>query len=504
MTEPSLKDRTARGLLWSFLQNGAMQLLNVVFGIVLGRLLSRSEYGLVGEVTIFSSIAAALQESGFIAALINRKNATREDYNSVFWFNFGVSVILYIVLWFCAPLIANYFHQPELLWLSRYIFLGFVLASLGVAARARLYKELRMKQLSILSVVGLALSGIVGITMALLGCSYWSLATQSLVFVASTSLMCLWAARFRPTFSFSFRPIREMFGFSCKLLLTNIFNCVNNSIFALVFGRIYTSVEVGTYSQADKWNKMGSQLITGMVQGVAQPTFVQVGDDQGRLQRAFRKMLRFTAFISFPAMFGLAFIAPQLIPLLLGDKWLPSAHLMQLLCVAGAVLPIATLYYQLLISRGRSTTYMWNILAQGILILLLLFCVKTFAWELKFPDEMGHFCKISPSALTFSGIRLMVLSYVLVTIGWLFVWHYFLWREIRLPLRHALKDIPPFALLAALAIAAAYFVTLPVSNRLALMLLRIVLTAAFYLLALWLLHANILRESLSYLLHRKP
>lgn len=494
-TNDTLKSKTARGLFWGLMNNGAVQLLNLVFGIILMNQLQRSDYGLAGEVAIFSTIAAALQESGFISALINRKNASHEDYNSVFWFNVTCSLLIYIILWFCAPLIVRFFDEPELLWLSRYAFLGFFVASFSITPRAILMKQLRVKEQTVITVISLLISGIVGVTMALLHMSYWSIVTQATVYVGCVSLLSWHYSGFRPSLRFSFRPIREMFTFSCKLLVTNIFNCINNSIFALVFGRFYTKDEVGTYTQADKWNKMGSQLITGMVQSVAQPMFVQVGDEQERLRRAFRKMLRFTSFVAFPTMLGLALVAPQLIVIAGGIRWLPSAQLMQLLCVAGAFMPVTALYSNFLISRGRSGIYMWNILAQGILVLGVLCAVKYFDWQLDF-----HLFTLP---IRLEGIRLMVVSYVVIYIAWLLSWHYFLWREIRLSLTAMLHDLLPFLLAAAAVMAATWFLTRSIHHIVALLLVRILLAAVLYFLTMWLTRAAILRESLSYLLKKK-
>jgi len=151
--ESSLKEKTAKGLMWGMMNNGVMQLLNIVFGIVLARLLSDGDYGLAGELAIFTAIASTLQESGFISALTNRKNATKEDYNSVFWFNVGCSAVMYSILWFCAPLIVRFFNEPELLWLSRYAFLGFFLASFSITPRAILFKQLKVKEQTICGVV---------------------------------------------------------------------------------------------------------------------------------------------------------------------------------------------------------------------------------------------------------------------------------------------------------------------------------------------------------------
>lgn len=487
----SLKDKTAKGLLWGMANNGATQLLNVVFGIILARILSQEDYGLASELAIFSAIAAALQESGFISALTNRKNATHVDYNSVFWFNISVSAFLYVVLWFCAPLIVKFFGDPELLWLSRYAFLGFFFASFSITPRAILFKQLRVKEQAIVGVIALLVSGIVGITMAVCGMSYWSIVTQAMVYVTVVSILSWKYSGFRPSRHFSLQPIREMFGFSCKLLITNIFNCINNKLFTLVFGYFYTKKMVGTYDQADKWNKMGSQLITGMVQGVAQPMFVQVGDDQKRLQRAFRKMLRFTSFIAFPALFGLALVAKEFIVIAVGEKWLGSAEMMQMLCIAGAFMPITALYFNFLISRGRSDVYMWNIIAQGLVMLAFLVAVKQFDWTFALHTSFFSFC--------LSDVRLMVVCYVSIYILWLLIWHAFLRREIHLSYFNAIKDVLPFALIAAATMLVTGFLTRSIENIYLLLALRVLMAAIIYLTAIWLSGAKIFKECVSYL-----
>ena len=491
METQNLKERTAKGLFWSFANNGLMQVLNLVVGIVLGRLLCEADYGLAGEVAVFTAIAAALQESGFISALINRKNATREDYNSVFWFNVTVSMVMYIILWFCAPLLVWYFHEPELLWLSRYAFLAFFFASFSIAPRSHFYKNLMMKEQTIINIIALLVSGCVGVVMALCGMTYWSLVTQNILFILTVSVLTWKISGFRPMLHFQWQPIREMFGFSCKLLITNIFNTLNNSIFALLLGNFFTKNEVGRYQQADKWNKMGSSLIMGMVQSVAQPMFVQVENDSEHLVRAFRKMLRFTSLLAFPAMLGLSLVAREFIMITVGAKWLPSAELMQMLCVAGAFMPLAALYYNFLISRGRSNIYMWNIVVQGLLVLSLL-CAIHFL-HLHFQVSIFN-CHID-----FVGVRLMVLTYVVVYMAWMFVWHGFVHREVGLRLTDALKDILPFLLIAAVSMGVTGWLTNGIANVVLLLIVRIVVAATLYLGLVWLTGAQILRESIQFI-----
>lgn len=181
-----------------------------------------------------------------------------------------------------------------------------------------------------------------GVTLAYLGFSYWGYATQSIVYVA-VNTACYWHfTRWRPTLQFSLAPIKEMFGFSGKLLITNIFNHINNNLFSVILGKYYSKIEVGYYNQSNKWCGMGQQFILGMINGVAQPVLAKISEDTDRQQRVFRKMLRFTAFISFPAMLGLGIIAEELIVISITDKWYSSVSIMQILCISGALSPLPT------------------------------------------------------------------------------------------------------------------------------------------------------------------
>ena len=209
----SLKEKTAKGLFWGGLSNGAQQLLNLVFGIFLARLLTTEDYGMVGMLTIFSLIASSLQEGGFISALNRKKNATHKDYNAVFWTCSLFSLSIYLLLFFCAPLIASFYEEPRLVPLARYIFLGFFITSLGIAPRAVLFRNMQVRQQSIVAFVSLLLSGIVGVTMAACGFAYWGIATQTLVYVSLFTSMTFYYAKWHPTLPVDFSPIREMFGF---------------------------------------------------------------------------------------------------------------------------------------------------------------------------------------------------------------------------------------------------------------------------------------------------
>lgn len=479
MSESSLKEKTAKGLFWGGFSNGAQQLLNLAFGIVLGRLLDASDYGMVGMLTIFSAIASALQEGGFVSALTNRKEVCHKDYNAVFWFSILCSITIYILLFFAAPLIADFYKIPELIPLSRFSFLGFVIASMSIAPRAYLFKNLKIKETTLISISSLGISGTVGILLAANGFAYWGMATQSITFVTVMTILNFYFSHWRPKLEFDLKPIREMIGFSSKLIITNIFNIINNNLFSVLLGKFYSAQEVGNFAQANKWNGMGHTLITGMINGIAQPVFTSVVDDRARQLAIFRKLLRFTAFISFPAMLGLSLVSKELIVITVGAKWLPSAYILQILCIWGAFIPIINLFSNLIISRGHSSIYMWNAICLSVLQLIAV-------------------CGMYPY-----GLEWMLRIFVIINISWLFVWFGFVRREIQLTLYAMLKDLSPYLLLSATLVIGTYYVTLPIENLYLSMAAKVALVAGFYALILWRLQSVIFRESIEFLLKKK-
>lgn len=475
----SLKEKTARGLFWGGISNSLYQLLGLFFGIFLARLLTPDDYGMIGMLTIFSAVANSIQESGFTQALTNRKDAGQDDYNAVFWFSLCTGGVLYLLLFFCAPLIANFYHTPALVPLARFLFLGFLISSAGTAHNAILFKNLMVKEKAKAMLTALTVSGTLGVIMAYYGMAYWGIATQNVVYIFTFNLLLWHYSPWRPTWSFHFQPIREMLPFSIKLLITNVFHFVNDNIFSVLLGRFYTKQEVGYYTQANKWTNMGHTLITGVVNSVSQPIMVEAGANPDQQRKVFRKMLRFTAFISFPLMFGLALIAPEFITIAITDKWLPSAAIMQILCIWGAFLPINYIYTNQLISKGKSNVYMWNTIIQNLVQLLVLLLTVSY------------------------GIYVMAAIYVTINILWLFVWHYFVWQLIRITLWNVMKDITPYLSITAISLTAGYFAAKAFSNIYICLINKIVVTALVYIIILWSSKSVIFHESINFLLKRR-
>lgn len=476
--EGGLKEKTAKGLLWGALNSGSTQLLNLIFGIFLGRLLTPAEYGIVGVLSIFTLIAGNLQSSGFTQALVNLKAPRNEDYTAVFWFNTLTSFVLYALLFLSAPLIARFFHQPCLVEVSRFVFLSFVISSFGIAHNAYMTKNMMNRELAIIGAIALLCSGGVATFLAFYGFSYWSLAWQQIIYITVLNIGRYYYTPWRPSWHFTFEPVRKMFGFSVKILITNIINTLSNNILTLLFGRLYPIKAVGDYSQAYKWNTMASAFVANAVGQVAQPVLASVKEEHGRSVRVFRKMLRFTAFLSFPAMFGLAIISNEFILLTIGKRWLDAVPLLQMLCIGGAFVPFYTLYQNIAISNGRSDFYMFCNIAQIVLQLVII----AFFYHL--------------------GINTMVMVYTLFTIAWLFVWQWIAHHIIGLRFWEVIKDVMPTLCIALLVMATTYFVTLPLHHLLLLLICRILIAALLYAAIMKVLHVEMMDELLLFIKRR--
>lgn len=475
----TLKEKTAKGLFWGGLNNGVQQLLNLLFGIFLARLLSQSDYGIIGMIAIFSSLATTLQGGGFASAINRKKDVCHDDYNAVFWTSVSISAAIYIILYVCSPLIADFYGMPELIPLSRYTFLGFLIASVGIAPAAYMFRNMMVREMAILQISSIFIAGVVGTIMAYSGFSYWGLATQNNICILVGAVMYYYFTGWRPSLKIRLSPIRGMLAFSSKLIITNIFNIINANIFSVILGKKYLPRDVGNYTQANKWNNMGSSFISGMLSNVAQPVFARVNDDKERQKRVFRKLLRFTAFISFPAMFGLALVAKEFIVILLTEKWLESALMMQMLCIAGAFAPLSSLFSNLIITRGHSTTYMWCSIALCLIQLLAVIL------------SAGY------------GIERMIQCYVIINIVWLFVWHYYTHQEICLRLSELIKDVSPYFLLTLLIVAAAAQLTVNIANIYLSLVLKVVFVTVSYFISLWLLGSTIFQDLITAIKNRE-
>lgn len=478
MTEQTLKEKTAKGLFWGGVSSGAQQILSFIFGIILARVLNPADYGIVGVLAIFTMIASTIQDSGFSVALINKKDFVDDDYNAVFWFNIVVGLIIYLILFTLAPLISNFYEIPELCSLSRFLFLGCLFSGMGIAQNAVLSKKLMIKEKTKVDILSLFISGVIGIGMALSGFGYWGLAVQSVVYVLVGTVLKWYYSPWKPTLNFNLYPLKVMFRFSITLFFTNIISQISNNIFSVLLGKLYNVKLVGYYSQGYKWMVMGHGFVGNIMNSVSHPVLAQIQNDIAYQKKVFRKMVRFGAFLSFPLLWGLAFVANEFVCVTVGDKWLPSVPFLQLFCLWGGFAYLWNLYINLLYTQGKSNIYMFGIILVSVMQLVVL---GTFA---------SH------------GVYIMLCMYLLIYFVGLFIGHFYIRKIADISFKEIVCDIAPYLTVALFSFFIAWLLTICVDNVYLLLMLKILISVIVYTTILWLCKSVILKESVMFILDK--
>lgn len=340
--------------------------------IVMARLLTPKDYGLVGMVAIFIAVAQSLVDSGFSQALIRKQNRTETDNSTVFYFNIVVGILLYLVLFAIAPLVADFYDSPELTALMRVVCLSVVLNSFVVVQRALLTVNIDFKTQAKASLTAAVVSGIIGIGMAYSGFSYWSIVAQQLVNLGLNTLLLWIFARWRPRWIYSWGAFRELFTFGSKLMVSGLLDVVYRNMYLLVIGKVFTASSLGYYTRANQFAEFPSSNLTGIMQRVTYPVLCQIQDDDERLAQIYRRFLRLSAFLIFPLLVGLSAVAEPFVLLLLKEQWLFAATLLQIICFAMMWYPIHAINLNLLQVKGRSDLFLrLEIIKKTIAVLIL-------------------------------------------------------------------------------------------------------------------------------------
>lgn len=354
MPTSELKQKTARSIKWNTIDRVSTQILYAVVGIVLANILSKRDFGLVGILIAFQAFANLFVDSGFGTALLQKKDPHERDYSTVFWFNLTVSVVIYAILFFCAPLIAHAFHdEMELIPLSRVLFLTFVLNALSIVQTNRLMKRLDVKQLAVANSLGLAISGVVGVWVALSGGGAWALVWQY-VALAAVKTIWLWiTGRWWPRGGFHLDALQNIWRVGLSVFSSSLLNTICLQIYSFVIGAI-NLVSLGIYTQADKWSKMPSASISQILTATFVPVLSSAQDDVERFHRYVARINRFSAFLLFPVMAGLALIGTPLFHTLFGNKWDAAIALFQILTIRGIFIVLISLYNNFILSIGKA------------------------------------------------------------------------------------------------------------------------------------------------------
>ena len=476
MSGQNLKTKTARGLFWGGMNSGLQQFIGIVVGLVLLNRLTPGDYGIVGMLAIFTAIATTMQEGGFKAALINRGEIRSEDHNSVFWFTVSVSACLYLILFFLAGPIARFYNQPELVKVSRVLFLSFFFVSCSISSDAWLLRKMMIRRRATIDISGALVAGLVAVVLAVKGFGYWALVAHSVLQSFTTSLLKLLFTEWKPNLKITFKPVWEMFPFGFRLVAAAFVTQIQTNIFSVILGRAYTKTEVGYYSQGSKWSGMINHVFGGMITSVGQPVLVVAKDDADRRKAIFRKLTRFAAFTSFPALLGLGLIAPEFINLI-NPEFAPSVPIMRIYCLYFIATVIQTLFNQAAMATGRSDRYLTFTLINAAL-------------------------QIATALLSYRyGLVAMAAAVTVVNYVAVIIWLLLLKNILGLRLIDLLKDTVPFFAIAAALIAAAYFAFAPVQGDLLRMVLKIVCVAGVYIALTW--RTQTCRDVITYIKERE-
>ena len=368
----SLKNKTVKGTVWSTLERFSVQGIQFIVMIIMARILTPEDYGLVGMLAIFIAVSQSLIDSGFSQALIRKQDRSEIDNSTVFYFNIGVGAILYLILFFSAPFIASFYNEPQLVPITRIIGLSLVFNSLVVVQRALLTINLDFKTQAKASFVGVIISGSIGITMAYTEFGVWAIVWQQISNLAAVTVLLWILSRWKPIWAYSWKSFRELFSFGSKLLASGLLDTIFRNLYLIVIGKFFKASDLGYYTRAHQFTDFASSNITGIIQRVTYPVLCTIQNDDARLSDVYRRLLRTSAFIIFPLMTGMAAVARPMVISFLTEKWLFSAVLIQILCFSQMWYPVHAINLNLLQVKGRSDLFLkLEIIKKALTVIVL-------------------------------------------------------------------------------------------------------------------------------------
>lgn len=392
----SLKHKTVKGVSWSLIDDVSRLGVQFIVGVVLANLLTPAEFGIIGMVVIFTSIADSIVNSGFSSALIQKKNAENIDYCTVFYFNMVLSVLLYVVLYFAAPAISRFFDEPQLISVTRVLGIVLFINALAIVQRTILVKKVDFKTQTIISLISSVISGIIGIGMALKDFGVWSLVGQT-ISRQGLNTGLLWVFnRWLPSWQFSVNSFKTLFSFGSKLLVAGLIDTIWRDIYYVVIGKYYQKDTLGQYTRARQYEGLFSSNLTSVIQRVTFPVLSSIQDQPARLKEGYRRIIKITMLVTFSCMLGLAAVAKPAILILIGEKWIPCIAYMQILCFAGMLYPLHAINLNMLNVKGRSDLFLKleiikKIIAVGPIVLGIMYSIEWMLWGSVVASVIAYF-----------------------------------------------------------------------------------------------------------------
>ena len=456
MAKQSLKDKTVKGTFWSAADSVLAQVVTFVVGIVLARLLSPEEYGLIGLVSIFTTVMLGVVDSGFSNALIRKKGVT-EDYNTLFLSNLFISIALFSLLFICAPWISRFFERPQLVVLIRVMGLILILQALSIVQNTILTKRIDFKTKTKASVISAVISGVIGIAMALAGSGVWSLVAQQLSRQLIYSILLWIFNKWWPQLKLNIESFKYMWGFGWKLLVSGLLDNIWKELYQVVVGKFYSPAALGQYTRSRQYAMLFSSNLTIIVQRVTYPVLAEIQNDQSRMVSGYRRIIKTTMFITAILMLSIGAVAEPLIYCLIGPQWYQAATFLPLICVSMSLYPLHAINLNMLQVQGRTDIFLYLEVIKKVLA-------------------------IGPICLgIFISIYWMLIGSIFTGIISFFLNSYYTGKKLGYSSWMQLKDVAPsYGVALLVAISVYFFKYLPISNWLVLPLQILLGAIVFY------------------------
>ena len=427
--------------MWSAIDNVAQFGVGFIVSIVLGRLLSPDDYGLIGIITIFTTVCTSIINGGFSNALIRTQKPTDEDYNTAFICNLLMSILLYAIVFLCSPLIADFFNRQELVALTRVSSFTMIIGALAIVQQTRLTKRIDFKIQTKITLIASILSGIVGIALALMDFGVWALVVQGIVAQTLRTVLLWFFNHWVPSIRFSKESFNRLFGFGWKMMASGILDSLWTQLYQVIVGKFYSPATLGQYTRANQFSQMFSSNLTNVIQRVTFPVLSDIQDEKERMIAAYRKIIKTTMFMTFALMFALGAVSEPLLYCLIGEKWHEAATYLPWICLMGSLYPLHAINLNMLQVQGRSDLFLGLEVVKKIIGLAPLF--------------VGAFVGIFP--MLYTSVFTSIICYFLNSYFSGKLLGYTSWMQI--------KDVAPsFAISMTMAVAVFLLKDLPISN----------------------------------------
>ena len=373
-----IRKKTTSGMKWNAIERLSILIFSFSINIILARLLSPSDYGIIGMLAVFISISEVFVNSGFGVALIQNKNRTEVDFSTAFYYNFFLSIIFYIILYFTSPIIASFYETPSLILITRVLGLSLIIGALGSLQNIKLIVEVDFKTQAKIALMSNLIAGSISIILAFLEFGVWVLVFQSLLSTLLMTIFRVFYVRWVPLLIFSKNSFKRLFGFGSKILLITLMDVMFNNLYNIIIGKKYTAVDLGYFTRANTFIQLPATNISSILEKVTFPVLSEIQDDMSRLSNNYRKILRMAAFIIFPTMMIIFVLTEPLVIFLLTDKWIEIIPFMQILCFSYILHPINVMNVNLLKVKGKTNILVKLEVVKKVMVTAIIFITMNF------------------------------------------------------------------------------------------------------------------------------